>query len=148
MRHYAIDSPEAIARILALTMLSDGGLDRKELEAFNRHQLLKTMGVDSHCLHHVMQTLCHDMEQFGGSHSSLPLNVSEAMLDDMFAEIQSLPIQVNILQIMLDIINADGLLCGGEARVISRAMLVWGLAIEKQHEARVPYWQPVAGPQR
>lgn len=31
MRHYEVDSPESVSRLLALTILADGGIDLAEM---------------------------------------------------------------------------------------------------------------------
>ena len=41
MRHYPTNSPEALARVVAIAMMADGAIDSSELKSLERHDIIK-----------------------------------------------------------------------------------------------------------
>lgn len=125
MRHYPSDSPQAMARILALAMIVDGGLDRSELEIISRHQMLTKLGLDetefSTILHHV----CEDMLQCLHNPNFGQIELDYAALDGIFAEIQDQELRLLLLRWMVAIVDADQRISEGEAIFMSRALSCW-----------------------
>ncbi len=125
MRHYPSDSPQAMARILALAMIVDGGLDRSELEIISRHQMLTKLGLDetefSTILHHV----CEDMLQCLHNPNFGQIKLDYAALDGIFAEIQDQELRLLLLRWMVAIVDADQRISEGEAIFMSRALSCW-----------------------
>ena len=58
MRSYPRNSPEAAARIVALVMISDGHVCRSELDAMQRLQVERELGLTPVAFAQVVQTLC------------------------------------------------------------------------------------------
>ena len=46
MRHYPTNSPEALARVVAIAMMADGAIDSSELKSLERHDIIKRLGLD------------------------------------------------------------------------------------------------------
>ena len=46
MRHYPSDSPEAQARIIALTLMADGAIDQSELRLLNERNTINQLGME------------------------------------------------------------------------------------------------------
>ncbi len=127
MRQYANDSPEAMARIIALSMLVDGGLDKSELDVMVRYGVLEHLGMSDADFEKIVHLLCEDMLQCvpGIHHGQIELD--EESIDRILQEIQDSRLRKTLLKIMLAVVDADQRLSDGEAILISRAMQNWQL---------------------
>jgi len=127
MRQYASDSPEAMARIIALSMLVDGGLDKSELDVMVRYGVLEHLGMSEADFEKIVHLLCEDMLQCvpGIHHGQIELD--EESIDHILLEIQDSRLRKTLLKIMLAVVDADQRLSDGEAILISRAMQNWQL---------------------
>ena len=127
MRQYASDSPEAMARIIALSMLVDGGLDKSELDVMVRYGVLELLGMSDTEFEKIVHLLCEDMLQCvpGIHHGQIELD--DDSIDGILLEIQDSRLRKTLLKIMLAVVDADQRLSDGEAVLISRAMQKWEL---------------------
>jgi uncharacterized tellurite resistance protein B-like protein len=127
MRQYASDSPEAMARIIALSMLVDGGLDKSELDVMVRYGVLERLGMSDTDFEKIVHLLCEDMLQcvLGIHHGQIELD--DDSIDGILSEIQDSRLRKTLLRIMLAVVDADQRLSDGEAVLISRAMQKWEL---------------------
>lgn len=41
MRHYPTNSPEALARVVAIAMMADGAIDSSKLKSLERNDIIK-----------------------------------------------------------------------------------------------------------
>jgi hypothetical protein len=127
MRHYPANSPRAIARVLALTILADGGLDVAELRVLKNYDLTHRLNLGEAEFDEVMRDFCHDLMQFAEGDYYTHLVLERELIGQLLSDINDPSLQMTLLRIMLDIVNADGTLAGGEAVLLSEAMLNWGL---------------------
>ncbi|WP_052190951.1 TerB family tellurite resistance protein [Chitinibacter sp. ZOR0017] len=125
MRRYAVNSHEAVCRLLALSLLSDGGLDPAELAAVRESRLLAQLGISEPLLQQVLQDLCDDLLQYLPGQAVGHLELDTPLLDRLLAEVDDPALQVKLLRAMLGVVDADGWLADGEAVLISRAMACW-----------------------
>ena len=61
MHAYTTNSPEAVSRILALTMIVDGHLSPSEVHAMHRAEYLEQVGIDDDTFDATLRTLCEDL---------------------------------------------------------------------------------------
>jgi hypothetical protein len=136
MRQYQTDSPESMARIIALSMLVDGGLDKTELDVINRYGVLEHVGMSDTTFNTIVQELCEDMLQsMPGYHLGridLDDELAERCIDYMLAEVQNPQHRQFLLNVMLAVVDADQYLSEGETILLSRAMQCWNLELIKQ----------------
>ncbi len=125
MRNYPTDSPQAMARILALAMIVDGGLDRSELEIISRHQMLTKLGLDEAEFNTILHHVCEDMLQCLHNPRYGQIELDYAALDGIFAEIQDQELRLLLLRWMVAIVDADQRISEGEAIFMSRALSCW-----------------------
>lgn len=133
MRHYAPDSPHAVARVLALTILADGGLDVAELRVLKHFDLKHRCQLDEAGFDHVLRDFCYDLLQFAGRNPLSILELDRDTIGQLLRDIEDPGLQMMLLRVMLDIIDADGTVSTGEAVLLAEAMQVWDLEL---HHAR------------
>ena len=135
MRRYPTNSPQAAARIVALTVLADGDIDTAELDLLARPDVQAQLGLDRNALATVLHDAYEDLEP--GVRMSLPNTcpVDEFTLRDIVGEIEDPELQKRLLRLCIDIANSDGKVDIAECIIISSAMDHWGMQRETFHPA-------------
>ena len=139
MRSYPRNSPQAAARNVALAMLADGSLCKKELDTFDRLDVHAQIGLDKPEFHSVVQTLCEDLLAAAHSSWSDMCRVDPRTLAELMAEIDDPELQRTLMDLCVAVVEADGHLADGESIVLAAGAEHWGLQREMpemrgQHE--------------
>lgn len=127
MRNYPTDSPQAAARIIALTVVADREIDQAELDLLERLHVDTQLGLDQSTLHGVLDTFCEDLLSSGQLKWSDACPVDEATLTQLMAEIASPVLRKLLLRLCIEIAEADAHVAQGEAVVLNAAVEHWGL---------------------
>lgn len=127
MRRYARNSHEAMARLIALSMLVDGGLDKSELDVMASYGVLERLNMSEARFEDIVHLLCEDMLQYVPSMHHGQIELDEHCIDAILAEIQDSTLRKFLLKVMLAVVDADQRMSDGEAILISRAMQIWEL---------------------
>ena len=127
MRHYPRNSPQAAGRILALALLSDGHLCKREMDTLDRLHAHTSLGLDRSALHAVVHGFCEDLL----SHTQLSwgdaCRVDQATLAALLADIDDPALRSTLLQLCLAIVDADGHMADGESQLLLATIGHWGL---------------------
>lgn len=129
MRTYAKNSPEAIARVVAMTLLSDGLLDVVELRRLDRMSDLARLGVDSERLAQVMQEFCRDLLRYAPVDSEGQCQLRHELVTSLLADIDDPALQRRLCRLALDIIGADRRVMRGESVLLWAALDAWDLTL-------------------
>lgn len=132
MRHYQPDSPEAMARVVALALLADGGLDKTELDTLERLGVVGQLGMTNDEFDEVVHEFCDDLLAVSMRDASGQIALDRETIDSLLADIQSADKQLQLVRILLDLVNADGRVTTGEMVLVSQAMARWGLALAER----------------
>ena len=126
MRSYLRNSPQAAARIVALTMLADGAPCRDELEAAERLDLYARLGLDAADWQRVMHACCEDL--LTSTHLSWDrcCRVDEETLAHLAAEVEDPRLRQAVLGLCCAVANADGRVTDGEWVVLTAMLDQWG----------------------
>ena len=128
MRSYPVDSTQAAARIVALTMLADGHLSPLEIEALQRgggggdH-----LNIAPELMHDVLHALCEDLLLGATLAWSDACRVDGHALSRIMAEVESPELRERVLSVCLRVAQADDLVSDGEQLVLAHAVQHWGL---------------------
>lgn len=131
MRSYPIDSPQAKARIIALALLADGGLDKSEIEYLDRRDIVDTLGIAAETFDTVLHQFCEDVDQYGLLLPNGQLEFGSTAIKEILDEVRQPRLQHALLQAIFDIVLADSNLSLGEAQLTTLAMEHWGI---QRHE--------------
>jgi uncharacterized tellurite resistance protein B-like protein len=127
MRSYQTDSKEAMGRILALSMLADGGLDQSELAVLADTKILARLGMSEDEFEQVVHALCQDMLQCMRGYDYGKIELDRKVINQLLAEVNSARQQKLLLSVMLAVVDADGQMSDGEAVLISQALEYWNV---------------------
>ncbi len=127
MRHYEADSAHAAARIIALTLLADGGLDRAELETLTRMRLLGQLGLEGNAFDEIVRDYCHDLLSTSSYLDGTRLQLADEVVDALLDDIRNPELRAVLLEAMQQIVIADGIETEREVDVLASALRRWGI---------------------
>ena len=130
MRSYAQNSPQAAARVIALAMIADGSLSKKELDTFDRLNAHEQLGLDKEEFHAVVHTFCEDLLAAAHSSSGNMCRVNPETLAKLMAEIDAHELRRKLIALCVAVVEADGHVADGESLVLVAAVEHWGLEHE------------------
>ncbi len=121
MRNYPLNSPQAAARIVALALIADGHVNKRELDALDRIAAHEQLGMARDDLHAVVQTLCEDLMVAAQLCWDSAWRLEAAALAELMAEIDDPVLWCKVMQVCEAVIDADGHVSEGELAVIRAA---------------------------
>lgn len=127
MRHYETDSSPAAARLLALTMLADGGLDRNELDALMRSDLVRRLGIGTVEFERILREYCDDLLMGAHYLDGMRLKLADEVFELLLEDVADAALQRALLRTMQDIVAADGVETPAEVEVLARALAKRGM---------------------
>lgn len=127
MRSYPTNSPQAAARIVALTVLADGDIGDAEIEWLDRLAIPEQLGLTRHELHTVLDTFCEDLLSSNQSQWADACPVDERTLADLMGEIQDPALRRTLLRVCVELAEIDAHVDEGESSVLVAAVEYWGL---------------------
>lgn len=127
MRSYPRNSPQAAARIVALTMLADGYVGRVELEVLDQLGAAERLGLSRAELHTVVHAFCEDLLTGARNDWVDASRVDERTMLQMMAEIDDPALRLKLLQLCVQVVEADQYIAHGESAVLVAAIEQWGL---------------------
>ncbi|WP_395701934.1 TerB family tellurite resistance protein [Aquabacterium sp.] len=125
MRNYPVNSPEAAARIVALTMLADGHLSPAELDVLRRSGGCETLGLPPDRLQAVLVELCEDLLHGASLEWSQACKVGPQALTQLMAEIDDPALRQRVLALCRQVADADHHLSDGEQVLLTHASTQW-----------------------
>ncbi|MGH8855474.1 MAG: TerB family tellurite resistance protein [Telluria sp.] len=125
MYTYSPDSPEAVSRILALTMIVDGHVSPSEVQAMHSAEFLQQVSVDDETFDRTLRQLCEDLLGAAANRQAGMVEIDPALLDALLLEIRDPLLQVCLWRAMVDIVHADGHLDTRETLLVRRAARAW-----------------------
>jgi len=127
MRSYPIDSPQAAARILALTATADGLVDSAELDWLEHHAVHRSLGLSQSSLLSLMAAHVQELRAVGHWVDPDICPFDERTLADLLAEIQDPALRRRLLTLCVALAQADDAVAESESAVLVAAVEHWGL---------------------
>lgn len=125
MHSYSANSPEAVSRILALSMIVDGHVSPSEIRAMHRAPFLEQVKVDDDTFDRTLRELCEDLLDAAANRRAGVVEIDPALLDALLLDIRDPLLQICLWKTMVDIVQADGHLDGRETTLLRRAARAW-----------------------
>jgi uncharacterized tellurite resistance protein B-like protein len=138
MRHYPTNSPEALARVVAIAMMADGAIDSSELKSLERHDIINRLGLDHERFDQVFYEYYEDLLSCAHRLPSGQFELDAVNIGLLLDEIRDPLLQKKALRAMLDIVNADRCLTGREAGLIAQALKHWGIDLYEVSDTSIP----------
>lgn len=127
MRPYPGNSPQAAARIIALTVVADGDIGQSELDLLERLNVHGQLGLTRHELHGVFDAFCEDLLSSQQLAWADFCPVDERTLGQLMGSIDKPALRMLLLRLCVEIAEADAHVAEGEQAVLGAAVEHWGL---------------------
>ena len=127
MRRYPVNSPQAAARIVALTVVADGDIGEAEIECLERLAVHEQLGLARQELHALMDTFCEDLLSSGQLKWADVCPVDDRTLAQLMGEIQDPALRLKVLRLCVELAEVDARVDEGESSVLIAAVEHWGL---------------------
>jgi uncharacterized tellurite resistance protein B-like protein len=127
MRSYPVNSPQAAARIVALTVVADGDIGAAEIEWLDRLAVHEQLGLARHEMHALLDTFCEDLLSSDQLAWADACPVDERTLAELMAEIQDPALRLTLLRVCVELAEVDARVDDGETAVLVAAVEHWGL---------------------
>jgi uncharacterized tellurite resistance protein B-like protein len=127
MRSYPVNSPQAAARIVALTVVADGDIGEAEIAWLDRLVVHEQLGLARHELHALLDTFCEDLLSSQQLKWADTCPVDERTLADLMGEIQDPALRLKLLRLCVELAEVDARVDEGESTVLVAAVEHWGL---------------------
>ena len=131
------DSPEAAARIIALTLLADGHVGAVELATLEQVGACDQLGLDRQAMHAVLQVFCEDLQLAREGQWADACRIDPRTLASLMAEVESPVLRTTVLRLCVAVVEADDHVTDGESIVLVAAVEQWGLHREMLRVASV-----------
>jgi len=130
MRHYTRNSPQAAARIVALTVVADGDISQPELDLLEQLGVHDQLGLERHELYEVLDAFCEDLLSSQQLTWADVCPVDENTLADLMRDIEEPALRVRLIRLCVELAESDAHVAEGEHIVLSAAVAHWGLRRE------------------
>lgn len=127
MRSYPMNSPQAAARIVALTVVADGDIGDAEIECLDRLAVHEQLGLTRQELHVLLDTFCEDLLSSDQLKWADACPVDERTLANLMGEVQDPALRLKLLRLCVELAEVDGHVADGESSVLNAAVEHWGL---------------------
>lgn len=127
MRSYPANSPQAAARIVALTVVADGDIGRAETQWLDRMAVHEQLGMARQEFHALLDTFCEDLLSSGQLTWADACPVDERTLAELMGEIQDPALRRKVLRLCVELAEVDARVDEGESIVLVAAVEHWGL---------------------
>ena len=127
MRSYAVNSPQAAACFVALTVVADGDIGDAEIEWLDRLAVHEQLGLGRQELHALMDTLREDLLSSDQLTWADACPVDERTLADLMGEVQDPALRLKLLRLCVELAEVDAHVDVGESTVLVAAVEHWGL---------------------
>ncbi|VWC76203.1 hypothetical protein BLA39750_00889 [Burkholderia lata] len=122
MRSYPQNSPQAAARIVALMLVADGHVDRREEQVIEALDVYGQLGLDAAQFARIMKDLHEDRQT---SHFHATSHLGATTVNMLTHEIDAPILRRKVLQLCFAVIAADGFLADGEIETIRLILNAW-----------------------
>lgn len=127
MRSYPVDSPEAAARIVAMTLMADGGPGKAELDVLREHDAAGQLGLAPQRLHAVLREFCEDLLAASEHSWSHACRLDAPAIASMLTEVRDQRLREKLLELCIAVAEADGCIQDGESSVLVAAARQWSI---------------------
>ena len=127
MRSYPVNSPQAAARVIALTVVADGDIGETEIEWLDRLAVHEQLDLARHEFHALLDTFCEDLLSSGQLAWADVCPVDERTLAALMGEIQDPALRRKLLRLCVALAECDTHVAEGESIVLVAAVDHWGL---------------------
>ncbi len=121
MRAYPVNSPQAAARIVALSTVADTHGPGRDVDLVRSLRLVERLGLDGPAWHEVLVGVCQDLMLSAQAHGVEALQLDAPDLELLLAEVQDPALQHQVLELCLALAEGERPMGDAESQMLSTA---------------------------
>lgn len=125
MQSTVLEHPIVVGRIVSLAMLADGWVGQEERSALVETGVLDRLGLDLDAFERIFESFIAETSASTCDEPCIRARITSERVDELLMQIRDPATQALLLDAMIDIANADGLLTQEEAQLLCRAKERW-----------------------
>lgn len=129
MKRYAPNSPEAMARILIMLMMSEGNMDPREIDSLETLHIYEAIDISRTRFIEVLHQYCNDLSDEADKDGRIHL-MDRVRIDHLLDDVNDPQKQLLVATLALDMAKADKVISEAELAVYSHLMEAWHLTLE------------------
>ena len=129
MRSYPRNSPQAAARVVALTVLADGHLGHQEIDALRRIDVAGRLDLSQAQFMGVVQEVCDDLMASSHQHWSGIQHLPRTEVEQMLDEIDDVGLRLIVLEICATLSECDLHIADAEYEMLCALADHWDLPL-------------------
>ena len=129
MKRYKQNSPETMARILAMLMVADGSMDDRELELLDKLNIYGILEIDRKKFIEVLHAYCNDLSDSADADGTVHL-VDRARIDELLDCVDEPKKRLLLCAMALDMSKADAEFSELEMAIFTHMLDRWHLTLE------------------
>lgn len=134
MKKYTPNSPEAVARIIAMFMLVDNDLNLSELDALEWISLYEALGIERKAFITILKDYCDDLSDEVEANGKINL-LEPTRVDSLLLDVTDPKKQLATLAVALDICKSDLIINEPEMALLQYMMQRWKITLEHLEES-------------
>lgn len=129
MRPYPSNSPQAIARLLAMFMITDGNMDPRELDLLENVNVYDLIGLPRKQFAQVLVDYCDDISDEAEQDGTIHL-LDMDRIEFMLSEVTDHNKRILTCVLAMDISKSDGTISDPEIVLLRHMMKEWNISLE------------------
>ncbi|PXX48348.1 MULTISPECIES: TerB family tellurite resistance protein [Aquitalea] len=129
MRPYPNNSPQAIARLLAMFMITDGNMDPRELDLLENVDAYELIGLPRKQFAQVLADYCDDISDEAEQDGTIHL-LDTDRIEFMLSEVTDRNKRILTCVLAMDISKSDGTISDPEIVLLRHMMKEWNISLE------------------
>lgn len=130
MKRYAPNSDEAIARLLAMFIITDGHVDPKEIESLEHFGIYEALHMTSKAFAQVLVDYCNDVSADANPEDGAIYLLKQERVDGMLDEVTDRSKRVLTCAIALNLCKSDGVINKQEMTLLRHMMKYWQITLD------------------
>lgn len=134
MKKYAINSPEAMARVLVMQMVCDGNFNPEELEELEHLHVYEVLGISRKGFIQVLHDYCNDISDEADEEGRISL-INRERIDLVLDGVSDNKKRLQVAAMALDLSKSDKTINDAELAVFSHMLKQWRLTLDSLQSA-------------
>ncbi|HSO06212.1 MAG TPA: TerB family tellurite resistance protein [Pelomicrobium sp.] len=134
MRPYPTNSPRALARVVAMAIVTDARLDHRELQVLDDLDAYAILGLTRAEFLEVVHQYCQDLLAEGSGAERIRL-LDPQRIGRVLDEVTDPRLRVRVCGLLLNVCDADGRFHEAELAFLHQVLERWGLTLESLRQA-------------
>ncbi|GLR14584.1 hypothetical protein QWZ03_00050 [Chitinimonas viridis] len=129
MKKYPANSPESMARLLVMLMMSDGNLDPREIDSLETLHIYEALDISRTRFIEVLHAYCNDLSDEADDEGRIQL-VDRQRVDDLLDTVTEPKKQLLVATLALDMAKADRSISEPELAIYAHMLDRWHLSLD------------------